>query len=290
MKKILLVFMGLLPFALMAQRDWSQAVVSTTEVVPGIYRLMVDDRVSVVAYTGEQGLLVIDAAYEQTTPQLTKALEQLSRHPVDFLINTHIHGDHTGGNAVIGRNARIIAHTSVRDYLATPRRQADRVIPALPDYALPDICFTDAMTLVYNSEELQLRHLPEGHTGGDIIVHFPLSHVLVMGDLLFADNFPFVDVANGGNPLGFMKNLQWVIDNYPKETILIGGHGPVYTMSEFRQYHASLLKTLEVVRSAKAEGMDAQQMKAARILEPWKEMGLFFITEDRWIDTLYPYL
>ena len=290
MKRITMIILLVAPLLVTAQRDWSQVTVSTTEVAPGLYRLFVGDGVAVTAFTGPDGLLVIDAAYQQTTTQLMEAIGRVTDQPVHYLVNTHIHGDHTGGNAVVGRDADIIAHYSVKEYLSVERTQGDRVIPPLPEHARPNITFTDRMNLDFNGQTLQLKHLPKGHTGGDIIIYFPDSKVLVMGDLLFAGFFPFVDLQNGGDPHGFLNNLQWIITTFPGDLTLIGGHGPVYDMQQLRAYHKTLGETMDVVRQAKQQGMSQEDMKANRILQQWEEMGSFFITEDRWIDTIYPFL
>lgn len=288
MKRILFVLLMAAPLLLLAQRDLSQAKVSTTEEAEGIYRMFVADAVSVVLFSGPDGLLVIDAAYEQTTSQLMEAIREVSDAPIRYLVNTHIHGDHTGGNAVIGRDAEIVSHTSVKEYLGTERKQGERVIPAMPENALPNITFTDRMDLAFNGQEISMIHLPEGHTGGDIIIYFPESNLLVLGDLLFAGYFPYVDVGNGGNPLGFIKNVEWIINNYKDDVKLIGGHGPVFTMQQLSDWNSNLQQTIEVVRQAKANGMTLEQMKSERILQKWEEFGSFFITEDRWLDTVYP--
>lgn len=288
MKRILFVLLMAAPLLLLAQRDLSQAKVSTTEEAEGIYRMFVADAVSVVVFSGPDGLLVIDAAYEQTTSQLMEAIREVSDAPIRYLVNTHIHGDHTGGNAVIGRDAEIVSHTSVKEYLGTERKQGERVIPAMPENALPNITFTDRMDLAFNGQEISMIHLPEGHTGGDIIIYFPESNLLVLGDLLFAGYFPYVDVGNGGNPLGFIKNVEWIINNYKDDVKLIGGHGPVFTMQQLADWNNNLQQTIEVVRQAKANGMTLEQMKSERILQKWEEFGSFFITEDRWLDTVYP--
>jgi cyclase len=290
MARYIILLLVMLPMLAFSQRDWSQMHVKTTEIAPGLYRLFVGEGVAVVAWTGDDGLLIIDAAYEQTAPQLVQALAEISPGSVDYLINTHIHGDHTGGNVILGKDADIIAHHFVRDYLSTERKQGDRIIPPMPDHAIPNITFSDDMMLVFNGQALQLKHLPGGHTGGDIIIYFPQSKVLVAGDLLFADNFPFVDVNNGGHPFVFLENLAWIINHFPADLTIIGGHGPVYTMAEFINYRETLLQTLEVVREAKANGMSLEQMKASRIMQSWEEMGKGFISEDRWIETLYPFL
>jgi glyoxylase-like metal-dependent hydrolase (beta-lactamase superfamily II) len=288
MKKISIFFLLFIPILAMAQRDWSAMKITTTEVGPGVYRLFVGESVSTVLFVGEDGVMLIDAAYEQTAPQLKAAIEAITSHPVKYLVNTHHHGDHVGGNYNMGKDATIIAHHFVKDFVSREHRAGERITPALPREAQPDISFSDEINFDFNGQTLQMKHLPKGHTGGDIIIYFPESKVLKMGDLLFADNFPFVDVNNGGDPLGYIKNQQYILENYPEDLTIVGGHGPIYTMEQLREYNRTLVQTMEVVRKAKEAGMTAEQMKANRILKEWEEWGKFFITEDRWIDTLFP--
>lgn len=289
MKRFILILF-LFPILAFGQRDWSNVEIPSTEVAPGIYRLFVDNRVAVVVSVGADGILMIDAAYQQTAEKLLEEVKKISEQPLKYLINTHIHGDHTGGNIIIGKNVDIIAHQHVKDYLSTERTQGDRIIPPLPDFAVPNLIVADEMKLDFNSDQLHIKHLPGGHTSGDIIIFFPKSKVLVMGDLLFADNFPYVDTGNGGNPFKYLENVLWATQNFPEDVVIIGGHGPVYTMQQYRAYHETIQKTIEVVRDQKAKGLTPEQMKEQRILKEWESMGKFFITEDRWIDTLYPFL
>ncbi|HSV89109.1 MAG TPA: MBL fold metallo-hydrolase [Bacteroidales bacterium] len=286
MKKLILLLL-FLPISVSAQRDWSLMQVATTEVAPGIYRLFVEPGVATVLFFGPDGALLIDAAYQQTTPQLKAAIEQLTNLPVEYLINTHHHADHTGGNAMFGAKATIIAHRFVKDFVSNVQVQGTRQIAALPREAWPDITFTDRLHLDFNEQILEIIHLPGGHTSGDAIIYFPASKVLVLGDLLFADNFPFVDVANGGNPLRFLEHLKWISANYPDDVIIIGGHGPIYNMEQFRSYIANLEKSMNAVSNAKKLGLTLEQAKSIRILKEWESWGRFFITEDRWIETLY---
>jgi cyclase len=286
------ILLFLLSFSLpvKAQRDWSSASIATTEVAPGIYRLFVDERVAVVAFTGQDGVLLIDAAYEQTVPLLMQSIRELTSHPLRYLVNTHIHGDHTGGNAGIGHDVDIISHHQVKEYLGNERRQGERVIPAFPAHAIPDITFSDELHMTFNQQTISMKHLPGGHTNSDIIVYFPESKVLVAGDLLFAGYFPYVDTGNGGDPLGYLNNVAWITQQFPEDVTIIGGHGPVYSMNQFMDWHQTLLDTADVIKQAKQNGMSADDMKENRILQQWESMGRFFITEDRWIDTLFPYL
>lgn len=290
MKRILFLAFLTIPMLLTAQRDWSKVGITTDEVKPGIYRLFVADAVAVVVQVGADGVLVIDAAYEQTAEKLLAEIKSLSSEPIRFLINTHLHSDHTGGNSVVGKDAHIIAHPSVKAFLGTPRQVGDKTIVAFPAHALPDITLTDRMTLDFNSETIEIIHLPGGHTAGDLIIHFPKAGVAALGDLLFANYFPFVDVANGGNPIIFLENVKWIIDNFSHDIKFIGGHGPVFTRGDLMEYHRMLSHTLEIVKEAKTSGMSLEKMKENRILKSYESFGKFFITEDRWLDTLYPFL
>ena len=111
-----------------------------------------------------------------------------------------------------------------------------------------------------------------------------------MGDLLFAGYYPNIDIANGGNPLVFTSNLQWIIDNFPDDLIFIGGHGPVFTKNQVKEYLTSLKETMAIIKRAKSEGSTAEQIKTSGILKQWESFGSFFVNEDRWINTVYPYL
>jgi glyoxylase-like metal-dependent hydrolase (beta-lactamase superfamily II) len=280
----------MLPLAGYGQRDWSAATVETTRMAEGVYRLFVDGRVSVTAFTGEDGVLLVDAAYEQTVPQLQAAVAALSDKPIRYLVNTHIHGDHTGGNLGLGRGVDIIAHHNVKAFLGRDRQQGGQSLPGFPAWAQPNISFSDELELVFNGQVLKMRHLPGGHTDSDLVVYFPDSRVLVAGDLLFAGNFPYVDTGNGGHPITFLENLDKIISGYPDALVINGGHGPLYTMEELKAYRQTLQDTVEAVRAAKERGLSAEEARKARVLQPWEDMGRFFITEDRWIDTLYPFL
>ena len=287
MKRILILLL-LIPTLLSAQRDFSD--IEVTELAPGLHRLFIANSVAVVVFHGDEGTLVIDAAYEQSADLLMNTIATLSDQPVNYLINTHLHGDHTGGNKVIGKDASIIAHPSVKEYLSKDQQRGENVIPAFPDYALPDILVEKEMELELNGERIQITHMPEGHTGGDLTVYFPDSKVLVMGDLLFAKYFPYVDIGNGGNPLRFIENVESIIKKYPEDITFVGGHGPVFTHADLKGWYNDLIQTIEVLREGKNQGLSAEEMKSQSTLKDWAGMGSFFITEDRWIDTLYPYL
>lgn len=289
MKRTILLT-ALIPTLLFGQRDFSAMHVSHTKLAPDIHRLFVGDIVTVVAFTGDDGILLIDAAYEQTTPQLLDTLRNISEKPVRYLVNTHLHGDHTGGNLEFGKNADIIAHHSVKQWLESDRRQGGRAPGPYPAHAIPNITFEGNMHLEFNGELIKMYHLPQGHTAGDVIVWFSESNILVLGDLLFAEYFPFIDISQGGNPLGYMRNLHYILEQFPEDAIVVGGHGPVYTMPRLRKWLNNLEESMKVVAEYKQNGFTPEEMKDLLILATWESYGEFFITTDRWIDTVYPYV
>ena len=289
MKKLLLILL-MIPIMGFSQRDWSNIEIEVTELAPGLNRLFLANAVAVVTFHGDDGTLVIDAAYEQSADALMDKILNLTDKPVKYLINTHLHADHTGGNKVIGKDADIIAHPTVKEYLSKDQSRGETIIPAFPEYAIPNILVDDNMDLDFNGEKLQITHLPGGHTEGDLIVFFPQANVAVLGDLLFAGFFPFVDTNNGGHPIKFMENVKRIIQHFPANATFIGGHGPIFNHDDLQNWHNMLAQTFAVVREAKDRGLSIEEMKNQRILEKWEEMGSFFITEDRWIETIYPYL
>jgi cyclase len=291
-KTISVIFFAILisGYSVSAQRDWSAMKVETMELAPDIYRLFVGNSVAVVAFSGPDGLLVVDAAYEQTSPQLLESLGLISDKPIRFLVNTHLHADHTGGNLALGKDAMIIAHHSVKDWLASDRRRGDDAPGPFPVNAQPALTFEGDMHLYFNEADVYLHHMPAGHTRGDIILYFDQAKVLVVGDLLFAGYFPFVDVSQGGNPMGLINNLHWILQTYPEDLTVVGGHGPAMSMQQLRDYLTQLEASVAAIATAKASGQGIDELKANRILAEWESFGTFFITEDRWIDIVYPFV
>ena len=290
MKKLLLLAALMLPIIGFSQQETTKTPITVTALSDGLNRLFVNNSVSVVSFSGDDGLLIIDTGYERTAIDLGEKLEEVSDKPLRYIVNTHIHGDHTGGNQTLGKGVDIIAHENVKKYLSQEKKQGERVIPAFPSFAQPNITFTERMTLDFNGQQLQLVYLPGGHTSGDIIIYFPASKVLVVGDLLFANYFPYVDVGNGGNPMQYLKNIEWLVNNFPEDVTVVGGHGPIYTMAEYNTYRKTISTTVELLKKHKQDGMTLEQMKEGKVLQEWAAYGSFFITEDRWIDIVFPFI
>lgn len=290
MKRLLLLAALMLPIVGFSQQETTKIPITVTALGDGLHRLFVNNSVSVVSFSGDDGLLIIDTGYERTVSSLSEKLKEVSDKPLRYIVNTHIHGDHTGGNQVLGKGVDIIAHENVKEYLSHEKEQDGKVTPAFPLFAQPNITFTERMTLDFNGQQLKMVYLPGGHTSGDIVIYFPASKVLVVGDLLFANYFPYVDVGNGGNPLQYLKNIEWIVNNFPKDVTVVGGHGPIYTMAEYNRYGETINTTVELLKKHKRDGMTLEQMKEGKVLNEWATFGSFFITEDRWIDIVFPFI
>ncbi len=269
-----------------AQDDPPPPKTVTTELAPGIYQIYYNNVVSLVAFTGPDGLMLVDDGYKKSADVIREELKKISADSLRFILNTHWHGDHTGGNIPLGKGTHIIAHEQVKEMLNHDQVSLGSQAPAFPSYAQPDITFTDRLSVYFNGDTVKLIHLPGGHTGGDAIVWFPKGKVLVMGDLIFADNFPYVDLEHGGNAVKYVDNLNWVIQHLPEDITIVPGHGRIYTMTDFKAWQSALQKTIELIIDQQAQGLSAGDMKQKKILSDYAGFGKWWITEDQWIDAV----
>jgi glyoxylase-like metal-dependent hydrolase (beta-lactamase superfamily II) len=236
---------------------------------------------------GPDGVLLIDDQFAPLAPKIQASLAALAEAAgLDsgaprFLINTHHHGDHTGGNAIFGEAATILAHANVRARLLAPGRGEPMVAAGLPV-----VTYADGLSLHFNGEEIRLVHLPRGHTDGDTAVFFTGSKVVHVGDLFFNGRFPFIDIDGGGSIAGYLEGIQLVLDLTDANTRYIPGHGPLASRADLEALHAMLIDAQGLVRGALAEGKSADDMKAAKLLEKYAAWGWGFVDAGRMIDTL----
>jgi glyoxylase-like metal-dependent hydrolase (beta-lactamase superfamily II) len=245
--------------------------------------------VNVVASVGQDGVLLSDSGFEDTAEALKTEIKKLGSDDIRFIINTHWHSDHVGGNKAFGKDATIIAHHNVRKLLSEDQALEfwQEEYKALPEYALPHLTFSDRLTIHFNGEAVDIIHLPGGHTDGDIIVYFKKANVLHMGDLLFSNGFPAVDFENGGSVRKFAENLRWMTGNMPPDVKIIAGHGPDMSIDGLDAYREMLLSTLNIIQEALKDGMDLDEMKQAEILKEWQQWGEGYFTCDEWTEIVY---
>jgi len=238
--------------------------------------------------TGEDGLLIIDDQYKVNVDALKKSLGKMSGLP-EFIVNTHWHGDHTGGNTLLGKTATIIAHTNVRKRLNSPQeiKFFNAKFDIQPKSALPVITFDDSLSIHFNNLELNVVHYASGHTDGDSVVFIKSENVVHMGDYYFSGMFPFVDLGSGGDVKILASNVKKIIDILPKDVKIIPGHGPLSTLDELKGYHKMLLLSISVVQKYIDKGLALKQVQEKGLPVSLKMWGNGFVKEKNWIGIVY---
>lgn len=289
MKKFLLLTVSLL-FAVSAhaQTDFSKIEVKATKVAGNVYMLQGGGG-NIGVSVGDDGILIVDDQYAPLADKIKAALKGIADKRLRFILNTHWHEDHTGGNVVFGPEAPVIAHDNVRKRLSTEQRSTvfNRTTPPAPKEALPIITFNESLTVHFNGEEIRAIHFPHGHTDGDSVIFFTASNVVHLGDDFFAGRFPFVDLESGGTVEGLTKNIGELIGRIPADAKLIPGHGPISTLDDLKSYHRMLQQTTDIVRQKIAAGKTVEQIKTEGLPAEWAPWGVGFIKTDRWVETIY---
>jgi cyclase len=235
---------------------------------------------NIAAVVGPEGALVVDSQYEHMAPQIKAELESKQAGvQIKTLVNTHFHGDHVNGNAALASGAQIVAHTNV-----LTRLKADSKFPVA---GLPTETFIGEKALSLNGVNLKLVTMPVSHTDGDLVVWFKEANVLHMGDLFFADRFPFIDLKSGGSVAGYIRNVKLLLSQIDDKTRLIPGHGDLMDKAGLQRFLTMMEQTLAEVNALKAQGKTEDQIVAQGLSAQWKSWSWNFITEERWIRTLF---
>jgi glyoxylase-like metal-dependent hydrolase (beta-lactamase superfamily II) len=288
-KKVLVSFvLFLFAVSVQAQTDWSKVEIKAQKVAGNIYMLEGAGG-NIGVSVGDDGILIVDDQYAPIADKIRAALKGIADKKLRFILNTHWHGDHTGGNVVFGPEAPIIAHDNVRKRMSTEQKSEffKRTTPAAPKEALPVVTFNQNLTVHFNGEEIRAIHYPHGHTDGDSVIFFTSSNVVHLGDNFFAGRFPFVDLDSGGNVEGLTKNIGEIIEKIPAGAKLIPGHGPLSTIDDLKTYHSMLIKTTDIVRQKIAAGKTLEQVKTEGLPDEWKSWGTGFIKTEMWLELVY---
>jgi len=265
--------------AVFAQRDFSNVEIKAIPVANNIYMLEGAGG-NIGVSIGTDGNLIVDDQFAPLAEKIDAALQKLNPGKLKFVLNTHHHGDHTGGNAIFGaKEAIILAQDNVRKRLASDSNQKKE--------ALPVITFGHSTSVHFNGEEIKLLHLGPGHTDGDSIIHFTSANVVHMGDQFFNGGFPFIDLNSGGSVEGYLKTVATVLDKIPADAKIIPGHGKLATVEDLKEFHTMLLETTGLVKRSIAAGKSLDEIKNAGLPEKWKSYGTGFINTGRWIETIY---
>jgi len=236
---------------------------------------------------GPDGSFLVDDQYSPLTPKILATVERLGGGPVRFVLNTHWHGDHTGGNENLAEaGAYVVAHENVRARMSTAQEMAlrGRTVPPSPAGALPVMTFDASVTFHWNDEAIHVEHVAPAHTDGDAIVHFQGADVLHLGDVFFNGFYPFIDVDSGGSLDGTIAAAERGLALAGPDTRIIPGHGPLATRADLGRYRDVLVTVRDRVAALIAAGKSADEAVAATpTADLDAEWGQGFVPPDRFV-------
>ncbi len=225
-----------------------------------------------------KGLLLVDDKFAPLAKKIETAMKGIEDKSLKYVVNTHYHGDHTGSNKFFSHKAPIFAHENVRSRLSNKKdHHAD---------SLPVVTYKEGITIHLDNEEVQLTHLPSGHTDGDTYVYFKKANVLHTGDLFFEVGFPYVDLKSGGSVKGYLKSVKHMLKHTPTDVVIIPGHGKLTNKENLAAFANMIEFSINKVSKALASGKSEAEIIADGIGEKYQHLSWAFITEEKWLKTL----
>lgn len=284
MKKILTALLLIAASTSYAQ-DFATSFKST-EIVPGIYMVEGANGFgggNMSLLVGEDYIAMIDDGLAPLAPTLLAFVTETAGRPINFMINTHVHGDHVGGNAHFAEKGTVVfAHDNIR------KRLLENSDPAGGDGGLPVVTFGESVTFHINGIEARVFHIPQAHTDGDAAIFFPGVNVIHTGDLLFNGIFPYIDLDSGGTVAGYIAGQQKLISLADDETRIIPGHGPLATKADLQRNLLVLTDSQARVKLLVDQGWTIDKILEANPLSVYHEdYNWSFITTELMTRTLY---
>ncbi|WP_444910433.1 MBL fold metallo-hydrolase [Microbulbifer sp. TRSA005] len=274
----------------LAEDRFAKVEISSEPVAGNVYMLQGAGG-NIAVLVGEDGTFMVDDQYAPLTAKIQKAVAGLADQPLRFVINTHWHGDHTGGNENLGKSgALIVAHENVRKRVSTEQfiEAFKRKVEPSPPAALPVITFTDATTFHWNGDEVKVQHVGPAHTDGDSIVHFAEADVIHMGDIYFNGTYPFIDLSSGGSVDGMIEAMDTALALSGENTKIIPGHGPLSSPAELKVQRDMLETLRDRIQKLVDNGQSRDQVIAAKPTKDFDEQyGQGFMTPDIWTGIVY---
>ena len=280
---LLILFMG--P-GVSAQQDYSKVEIKTIRVAETIHMLMGAGG-NMGLSTGKNGAFLIDDQYAPLSEKIMNAISNITDQPVKFLINTHWHLDHTGGNENFGKSGTIIvAHDNVRKRMAKGQliKAFNFNVPPASEQALPVVTFPSSLTFHWNDETIEVVHFPTAHTDGDAVIFFKKANVIHTGDLFFNGIYPFIDVESGGSVHGMIDSVGKILDRCDEQTKIIPGHGPLADKNDLKAYVNMLTTVRDRITGLLNQGKSVEEILAAKptadLDEKW---GKGFLKPAQWV-------
>lgn len=265
---------------------------ATTQVKEGLYVLQGEGGFTggnIAISIGDDGVVMIDDGLSPFLDKLKAAIKELTSAQVDFLINTHIHGDHTGNNASFGdAGAHIVAHKNLRERFKTMQHDTPEGKKPTPPSALPVITFSSEISFYLNGSETRVFHVAKAHTDGDAVIHFIDLNVIHTGDALFNGLFPFIDLESGGSVSGYIDAQKRIYELAKDDTVIIPGHGPIAKRADLKTSFTMLEDARSLVRDLVAKGKSEEDIVKLNPLKKYHDKWNWgFITTEKMTRTLY---
>ena len=280
----------LLPAVAAAQVNFDTVQVRAQQLRGGVYVLFGAGG-NIGLSVGDDAAFIVDDQFAPLTPKIVAAIGRITNKPIRFVVNTHWHGDHSGGNESFGRaGALIVAHNNVRKRMSAEQFNDlyNFRTPASPSGALPVVSFSDSITFHINGDDLVAFHVPPAHTDGDAIIYFTKADVVHMGDTFFLGTYPFIDTSTGGNVNGIIAAADRVLAMCTPQTIVIPGHGAAANCGDLRAYRNVVATIRDRVRAEMQRGRTLDQIKAAGLSKEFDATwGAGFVPPDRFIELIH---
>ena len=272
-----------------AQQDFSKVEIQTIKLSDTTY-MMMGSGGNLGLSVGEDAVFLIDDQFAPLTEKITAAIAKITPRPVKFIVNTHWHFDHTGGNENFGKaGALLVAHENVRKRMNSEQfiEFMRMNIPPGPRSALPVVTFAGAMSFHLNGDEMRVIHMPRAHTDGDAIVHFLKSDVIHMGDTYFNAMYPFIDTSSGGTVDGVIACADQVLGIASDRTKIIPGHGPLSNKAELQAYRDMLATVSARIRKMIDEGRKLEDITASNVSADFDaKWGKGFIAPNKFAEMI----
>ena len=264
---------------------------TSTPVRGSVHMLVMASAGNVGVSSGPDGAFIIDDQFAPMTGKIKAAVRAITDQPVRYILNTHWHGDHSGGNANFGREGYVIvAHDNVRTRMSQEHFNAffNRTVPPSPPEALPVITFSQGMTFHFNGDVIRVEHIPHAHTDGDAVFYFEKADVLHAGDVFVLYGYPFIDLSSGGSARGMVAGLDRILAIIGPDTKVIPGHGPLADRARVQAFRGMLETSRQRIGKLLAEGQTLEQVIEAQPLKDFDlEWGKSFVKQDQFVRVLY---